>query len=99
MKSDKVHFALRASGEVLEIAGDARNNPSRKEQYTMKNLELTFSDICSLKALEDYAFSLADASETLDILRALVLDTDEAYNSLSHPAKMLYLAISAKEDA
>lgn len=49
----------------------------------MKNITLTFADFCSLKAL--------------DILYALIADTDEAYDVLSHPAKMVYLAIAGKE--
>lgn len=63
----------------------------------MKNITLTFADVCGLKALEGCASAHDEYSETLDILYALIADTDEAYDVLSHPAKMVYLAIAEKE--
>lgn len=63
----------------------------------MPHIKISEADLFSLKALENYALSHNEASETLYILFALVTDTDEAYDVLSHPAKMVYLAIAEKE--
>ncbi len=65
----------------------------------MTHIKLTNSDIYALEALE-YITSFCNlSSETFDILHALASGTDESYNALSNPAKMVYWAISTKEDA
>ena len=63
----------------------------------MPHIKISEADLFSLKALENYALSHNEASETLYILFALVTGTDKSYNVLSHPAKMVYLAIAEKE--
>lgn len=63
----------------------------------MPHIKISEADLFSLKALENYALSHNEASETLYILFALVTGTDKSYNALSHPAKMVYLAIAEKE--
>lgn len=63
----------------------------------MPHIKISEADLFSLKALENYALSHNEASETLYILFALVTGTDESYNALSNPAKMVYLAIAEKE--
>lgn len=65
----------------------------------MPHIKISEADLFSLKALENYALSHNEASETLYILFALVTGTDKSYNTLSNPAKMVYWAISTKEDA
>ncbi len=65
----------------------------------MPHIKISEADLFSLKALENYALSHNEASETLYILFALVTGTDKSYNALSNPAKMVYWAISTKEDA
>lgn len=65
----------------------------------MPHIKISEADLFSLKALENYALSHNEASETLYILFALVTGTDESYNALSNPAQLVYQSISTKEDA
>ena len=65
----------------------------------MPHIKISEADLFSLKALENYALSHNEASETLYILFALVTGTDDSYNALSHPAQLVYQSIFTKEDA
>ena len=65
----------------------------------MSHIKISEADLFSLKALENYALSHNEASETLYILFALVTGTDESYNALSNPAQLVYQSIFTKEDA